>query len=146
MIYDKEQIKNFLPHREPFLYVDEVAELEEGKRILAFKTFLESEYFFEGHFPGNPIVPGVILTESLAQAGGLLVNISFKEDLAKEGFENAYLMGLNKCKFRKPVVPNDRVALKVELLKRRSRLLFFKGEVFVEDAKVAEAEISASLV
>lgn len=146
MVLSKEEIKIFIPHREPFLFVDEVIELDKGKRILAKRTFSNDEFFFQGHFPGNPIVPGVIIVESLAQAGGVLVNSSYKEELEEQGFKNAYLIGLEKCRFRKPVFPNDTLDLLVELTRRRSRLLFFKGQALVNGSKVAEAEISASLV
>ncbi|MXW21799.1 MAG: 3-hydroxyacyl-ACP dehydratase FabZ, partial [Candidatus Dadabacteria bacterium] len=102
-----DEIKELLPHREPFLFVDSVLEIEKGKRISAEKLFSPEEFFFRGHFPGNPIVPGVIITEAMAQAGGVLFNYSFREELKKEGFENAYLMGLDHCRFRAPVVPGD---------------------------------------
>ncbi|MYG82626.1 MAG: 3-hydroxyacyl-ACP dehydratase FabZ, partial [Candidatus Dadabacteria bacterium] len=108
-----DEIKELLPHREPFLFVDSVLEIEKGKRISAEKLFSPEEFFFRGHFPGNPIVPGVIISEAMAQAGGVLFNYSFREELKKEGFENAYLMGLDRCRFRAPVVPGDRVLLEV---------------------------------
>ena len=146
MKLDKEQIKECIPHRDPFLFVDEVTELEEKVRIKAKKVFTDKQDFFRGHFPDFPVVPGVVLTEALAQTGGILVNYSFKDELEESGYTNALLMGLNKCKFRKPVLPNQEITLCVELTKRRSRLLFFRGEAFVDDVKVAEAEISASLV
>ncbi len=146
MKLDKEQIKECIPHRDPFLFVDEVIELEEKVSIKAKKVFTDKQDFFRGHFPDFPVVPGVVLTEALAQTGGILVNYSFKDELEESGYTNALLMGLNKCKFRKPVLPNQEITLCVELTKRRSRLLFFRGEAFVDDVKVAEAEISASLV
>lgn len=146
MKLDKEQIKECIPHRDPFLFVDEVIELEDKVSIKAKRTFTDKQDFFRGHFPDYPIVPGVILTEALAQTGGILVNYCFKEELKESGFTNAFLMGVNNCKFRKPVLPNQEITLCVELTKRRSRLLFFRGEAFVDGAKVAEADISASLV
>ena len=146
MKLDKEQIKECIPHRDPFLFVDEVEELEEKVSIKAKKTFTDKQDFFRGHFPDFPVVPGVVLTEALAQTGGILVNYSFKDELEESGYTNALLMGLNKCKFRKPVLPNQEITLCVELTKRRSRLLFFRGEAFVDGVKVAEAETSASLV
>jgi len=146
MKLNKEQIKECIPHRDPFLFVDEVVELDAKLSITAKMTFTDKQDFFRGHFPDYSVVPGVILTEALAQTGGILVNYSFKEELQEMGFSNAFLIGLNKCKFRKPVLPNQMVTLRVELTKRRNRLLFFRGEAFVEDVKVAEAEISASLV
>lgn len=141
-----DEIKELLPHREPFLFVDSVLEIEKGKRISAEKLFSPEEFFFRGHFPGNPIVPGVIITEAMAQAGGVLFNYSFKEELKKEGFENAYLMGLDRCRFRAPVVPGDKVLFEVELVRRRSRIMFFSAKASVDGKEVAAAEISACLV
>ena len=141
-----DEIKELLPHREPFLFVDSVLEIEKGKRISAEKLFSPEEFFFRGHFPGNPIVPGVIITEAMAQAGGVLFNYSFREELKKEGFENAYLMGLDRCRFRAPVVPGDRVLFEVELVRRRSRIMFFSARASVGGKEVAAAEISACLV
>lgn len=146
MKLDKEQIKECIPHRDPFLFVDEVTELEDKVSIKAKRVFTDKQDFFRGHFPDYPIVPGVILTEALAQTGGILVNYSFKQELKESGYTNAFLMGVNNCKFRKPVLPNQEITLCVELTKRRNRLLFFRGEAFVDGAKVAEADISASLV
>lgn len=146
MKLEVEEIKELIPHREPFLFVDSVLEIEKGKRITAEKLFSPEEFFFRGHFPGNPIVPGVIITEAIAQAGGVLFNYSFKDELKKEGFENAYLMGLDRCRFRAPVVPGDRVVLEVELVRRRSRIIFFSGKASVGGKEVAKAEISACLV
>ena len=141
-----DEIKELIPHREPFLFVDSVLEIEKGRKIAAEKLFSPEEFFFRGHFPGNPIVPGVIVTEALAQAGGVLFNYSFGEELKEEGFDNAYLMGLDRCRFRSPVVPGDRVTLEVELVRRRSRIMFFSGKASVDGKEVAQAEISACLV
>ncbi|NIP30105.1 MAG: 3-hydroxyacyl-ACP dehydratase FabZ [Candidatus Dadabacteria bacterium] len=146
MILDTEEIKLLLPHREPFLFVDSVTYIEPGVKIVAEKTFGDDEFFFPGHFPGNPIVPGVIITEAIAQTGGILFNYSFKEDIEKNEFSNAYLIGLDNCKFRTPVLPNDKAVFEVELVKRRSRILVFAGKATVNDKRVAEAQITASLV
>ena len=141
-----DEIKELIPHREPFLFVDSVLEIKKGKRITAEKLFSPEEFFFRGHFPGSPIVPGVIITEAMAQAGGVLFNYSFREELKKEGFENAYLMGLDRCRFRAPVLPGDKVVLEVELVRRRSRIMFFSAKAAVSGKEVATAEISACLV
>ncbi len=142
---DIECIKELIPHRAPFLFVDEVLEIEEGVRIKAAKTFGPELDFFRGHFPGYPIVPGVIITEALAQAGGVLINSSYKEEFQSKGIQGAYLMGLENVRFRKPVEPGDRLILSVSLVKKRSRVMQFKGEAHVGDSKVAEAEIMVSL-
>lgn len=146
MIYNKEEIKNFIPHRDPFLFVDSVIELEPEVRIIASKRFGNELDFFRGHFPGNPIVPGVILLEALAQAGGILFASSYPEKIKEKGRFNVYLMGVESVKFRKPVLPGDNVKLEVKLLKNRLRGLKFSGEAFVGKNKVAEAQIIAAIV
>lgn len=146
MFLDKDQVKELIPHREPFLFVDSVLEIDPGKRIVTEKVFGDDEFFFPGHFPGNPIVPGVIITEAIAQTGGVLFNYSFKDELENSEFSNAYLIGLDNCKFRSPVTPGDKVVFEVELVKRRSRILLFGGRATVNGKKVAEAQVSASLV
>lgn len=146
MLLNKEQVKTYIPHREPFLFVDSVVSIEQEKKIIAEKLFGDDEFFFPGHFPGNPIVPGVIITEAIAQTGGILFNYSFKDELENSEFSNAYLIGLDNCKFRTPVMPGDKVVFEVELIKRRSRILLFGGRATVDGKKVAEAQVSASLV
>src|SRR5512145_2045147 len=93
VLIDKEAIKSHIPHREPFLLVDAVLELESGSRIVAVKKFSPEEEFFKGHFPGSPIVPGVLIVEALAQAGGILYNASFTEERVAKGQTGAYLAG-----------------------------------------------------
>jgi len=146
MIYGVEEIKRFLPHREPFLFVDSVLELEPEVRILATKKFGRDIDFFKGHFPGNPIVPGVILLEALAQAGGILVASSYEDKLKEKGDFKIYLMGVEEVKFRKPVFPGDEVKREVTLLKNRLRGLKFKGEAYVENSKVVEAQFLAAII
>lgn len=139
MIMNEEDIKRFLPHREPFLFVDSVLEMEPGERIVAVKRFSPEEEFFRGHFPGNPVVPGVIIVEALAQAGGILAYATdpeFKKIPA--------LVGLENVKFRRPVLPDTEVKLSVRIIKRRAQIWKMKGEAFVEDIKVSEADILAS--
>lgn len=140
MIMGREEIEKFLPHREPFLFVEGVLELEVGKRIVAVKRFRPEEEFFRGHFPGNPVVPGVIIVEALAQAGGILAFAT-----SPENKNIPVLVGLENVKFRKPVLPSMEVMLDVQILKRRAQMWKMRGEAFVEDIKVAEAEILASL-
>jgi 3-hydroxyacyl-[acyl-carrier-protein] dehydratase len=141
MIMTGEEVKRFLPHREPFLFIDGVVEIESGVRILAVKRFRPEEEFFKGHFPGNPIVPGVIIIEALAQAGGIL---AYSTD--PEVKKIPALVGLENVKFRKPVLPGMEVNLDVQILKRRAQMWKMKGEAFVGGLKVAEAEILASLL
>lgn len=141
----REEIKNYLPHREPFLFVDRVIELKKGSRIVAQRTFEPEEEFFKGHFPGNPIVPGVIIVEALAQAGGVLVYYSFTEELEAKGLTGAYLAGLENVRFRQVVKPGDLIKLDVSIQRKRSRIIRFKAGAYVNDSKAAEAEIIVSL-
>ena len=142
---DREYIKSLIPHREPFLFVDRVVEIEKGSRIVAERTFGPEEEFFKGHFPGNPIVPGVLIVEAMAQAGGVLVHDSFKEELDREGLTGAYLAGLEGVRFRSVVKPGDLIRMEVSIDRKRSRIIRFKAEAFVEDSKAAEADIIVSL-
>lgn len=142
---DREEIESYIPHRDPFLFVDRVLEMEKGSRILAERSFEPQQEFFKGHFPGNPIVPGVIIVEALAQAGGILIYASFTEELEEQGLTGAYLAGLEKVRFRQVVKPGDLIKLDVRIVRRRSRLIRFKAEAFVDDSKAAEAEILVSL-
>jgi 3-hydroxyacyl-[acyl-carrier-protein] dehydratase len=145
ILIDRESIKVHIPHRDPFLFVDEVLELERGARIVAVRKFRPEEEFFRGHFPGSPIVPGVIILEAMAQAGGVLYNASFTEERISKGQTGAYLAGLEKVRFRKAVYPNDLLKMDVRIQKMRSKIIIFTGEASVEGSKVAEAEIMVSL-
>ncbi len=145
ILIDRESIKGHIPHRDPFLFVDEVLELEPGARIVAVRRFRPEEEFFKGHFPGSPIVPGVIIVEAMAQAGGVLYNASFTEERISKGQTGAYLAGLEKVRFRRAVYPNDLLKMDVRIQKMRSKIIIFSGEASVEGSKVAEAEIMVSL-
>jgi len=135
-------VKGILPHRDPFLFVDNVISIHKSKEIIATRKFGQDESFFKGHFPQYPVVPGVIIVEALAQAAGILVYESFKENL--QGKLPA-LAGLNSVKFRKPVRPDDTITLKVELLKSRATLWKLLGQAYLDQELVAEAEITASV-
>lgn len=137
MIMDINQIKEALPHRYPFLLVDRIIEMHPGKAITGIKNVTANEQFFEGHFPAKPIMPGVLQVEALAQAAGVLA--------IKSGIDGnmVYFMSMDKVKFRKPVVPGDRLVLKVIVTHSRGKVWKFKGEVFVEDVLVTEAEFTA---
>ena len=140
--HDIQAIMKFLPHRYPFILVDRVLELIPGERVTALKNVTINEPFFQGHFPAYPIMPGVLIVEAMAQAAGVLALQSMPED--KQG-RPVFFMGMDKVRFRKPVVPGDQLLLKIEILKSRSNIVKASAKALVEDNVVAEAEIMATL-
>ncbi|MFO0584037.1 MAG: 3-hydroxyacyl-ACP dehydratase FabZ [Anaeromyxobacter sp.] len=142
-ILDIEEIMRLLPHRPPFLLVDRVVELEPGKRLVAWKSVTMNEPFFPGHFPGHPVMPGVLILEALAQAAGLLAMKSM--DPAQGANKITYLMGIDGARFRKPVVPGDRLELIVEIVKGKGAVWKERGEAKVDGELVAEADFMAML-
>mgnify|MGYP001169996792 FL=1 len=140
-IIDITEIMKLLPHRYPFILVDRVVELVEGERIIALKNVTINEPFFPGHFPGAPIMPGVLVIEAMAQAGGILFAVSQPEE--KRGGP-VYFMGMDKVKFRKPVVPGDQLVFEVKILNMRSKAVKMSGIATVEGKCVAEAEFMAT--
>lgn len=140
--YNIQKILGFLPHRYPFILVDRVLEIAPRESIVALKNVTINEPFFQGHFPGNPIMPGVLIVEALAQAGGLLAY----ESLPPESRGQAvYFMGFNNVKFRKPVVPGDQLVLRVKFLRQRGNAFKMAGRAEVDETLVAEAECMASI-
>lgn len=135
---DVVEIQEMIPHRYPFLFVDRVLELEPGKNIVAIKNVTVDEPFFQGHFPGRPIMPGVLMVEAMAQVGGILVRKS-------SGTEDnmVYFMSIEKAKFRKPVVPGDQLRMEVEITQNRGKVFKFKGNALVDGKVVCEAEFMA---
>jgi 3-hydroxyacyl-[acyl-carrier-protein] dehydratase len=134
------EVMKLLPHRYPFLLVDRIIEFETGKRIVGIKNVTINEPFFQGHFPGHPIMPGVLILEAMAQVGGVYAI------LANAVGENQvpYFVGIDNAKFRKPVVPGDVVKLDLELLKVRRGIYTFEGKASVEGKLVAQAELRAT--
>ncbi len=137
-----ERIQSLLPHSYPFLLVDRVLEIEKGKRILALKNVTVNEPFFQGHFPGRPIMPGVLILEALAQAGGILACETMEEEVKDRA---VYFMGIDKAKFRKIVVPGDQLLLEAVIIKRRGVYWSFQSYARVDNAVVAEAKMLAAL-
>jgi 3-hydroxyacyl-[acyl-carrier-protein] dehydratase len=134
-------ILDYLPHRYPFLLVDRVLEIETGKRLVALKNVTFNEPFFAGHFPGHPVMPGVLIIEALAQAGGLLVLDARPPE--RRGAP-IFFMGMDRVRFRKPVRPGDQLRLEVEMIKSRGQVVKMGGAAYVEADKVAEAQVMAT--
>ncbi|MEO5340078.1 MAG: 3-hydroxyacyl-ACP dehydratase FabZ [Magnetococcus sp. MYC-9] len=129
-----------LPHRYPFLLVDRIVEVVPGERLIAIKNVSFNEPHFTGHFPGHPVMPGVLILEAMAQAGALLAG---KTDPAAVCARLVYFMTIDKVRFRKPVVPGDQLRLELTLLKRRRDVWRFAGKAYVEEGLVTEAELMA---
>ena len=142
MVFDVNAIMKILPHRYPFLLVDKIIHLELDKKVIGIKSVTINEPFFQGHFPGQPIMPGVLIIEAMAQTGGLLMLNSYIDPSEKL----VYFMGINKAKFRKPVVPGDQLVLEAELINRKSKIVVMKAQAFVDNNLVAEAELTAAIV
>ena len=143
MILDKEEIKNYIPHREPFLFVDEVLELIPEQSITANVTFSEDDFFFKGHFPGNPVVPGVIIVEAMAQAGGVLIYKSYEDKLL--GLTPA-LVGINNVKFKAPTLPGDKLRIETILVKSKLNIFKLSAKAFNKDKLVVQADITATIM
>jgi 3-hydroxyacyl-[acyl-carrier-protein] dehydratase len=152
-IYSAIDILGFLPHRYPFVLVDGVTGIEPWQKIFCFKNLTQNEMFFQGHFPGHPVMPGVLMLEAMAQAASLLVAISAKnhpedcpKDLKPSSYENAmaYLAGCDRVKFRRRVVPGEKLDLSAAALHQGARAWKVKAEAFVDGERAAEAEITAT--
>jgi 3-hydroxyacyl-[acyl-carrier-protein] dehydratase len=142
-VLDVEAIQRLLPHRPPFLLVDRVVAIDPGRRLVAWKSVTMNEPFFQGHFPGHPVMPGVLILEALAQAAGLLAVKSMTEEEFREKI--TYLMGIDGARFRRPVVPGDRLELVVEVEKRKGPVWKMKGLAQVDGQAVAEGDFMAML-
>ncbi len=143
---DVVEIQKILPHRYPFLLVDKVTDMVEGEDIVAYKNISISEPVFQGHFPGHPIYPGVMILEGMAQAGGILALKS--AGLSDEELQSKviYFMSIDKAKFRSPVKPGDKLEYRIKVIKLRKNLIVLDGKAYVDDTLVSEAELKAMVV
>lgn len=131
-----------LPHRYPFLLVDRILDYEKEKRIIGIKNVTFNEPFFQGHFPGRPIMPGVLIIEAMAQLGGVL--LLQEHELREKGL--VYLVGIDNAKFRKTVIPGDQLRIVVDVLRYKFKICKMRGEAYVNETLVAEAEFLTSIV
>lgn len=141
-LLDITQIQAILPHRYPFLLVDRIVDYEPGKRVVGVKNVTLNEPFFAGHFPGAPVMPGVLIVEAMAQTAGVMMLASLPDRETKLVF----FTGIDGAKFRRPVVPGDQLRLELTVLRLRPRYIKLRGEAYVDGQLVAEAEISSALV
>ena len=141
---NKENIINLLPHREPMLLIDELSEIDKLSSATALVKVRKDSFFVQGHFPQNPVMPGVLIVESFGQAAAALT----AHGLDKSTYENklVFLMGVEKARFRNPVIPDCDLILKIEAIRSHGRVWKYKGEAFVDDKKMADAQWSATIV
>lgn len=134
------EIMGVLPHRYPFLLVDSLEEVEEGKKVIGYKNVTINEPFFQGHFPDHPIMPGVLIIEAMAQVGGAYTSVV---DEVGDG-KVTYFVGIDKTRFRKPVLPGDILRMELEILSKRRGIYQFEGKAYVGETLVAQAELKAT--
>ena len=141
---NKKQIIDLLPHREPMLLIDELYDIKKLSSATAVVNVKKDSFFVQGHFPGNPVMPGVLIVESFGQAAAALT----ASGIDKSTYENklVFLMGVDKARFRNPVIPDCKLILKIEAIRSHGRVWKYKGEAFVDDKKMADAIWSATIV
>ena len=144
-MFDINKIQDVLPHRYPFLLVDRISLLDQPNYIEGYKNISISDLVFEGHFPGHPIYPGVMILEGMAQTGGFLVLENLSINL-KSKKKMVYFMTIDKAKFRAPVLPGDKLVYKVNIIQQRNVVFNFRGEAYVDNKLVAETNLKAMLV
>lgn len=138
---DVNEIMKILPHRYPFLLVDRILEFEAGKKIVGLKNVTMNEPFFTGHFPGHPVMPGVLIIEAMAQVAAILAYRSSEDDISSKV---TYFVGIDNTKFRKPVVPGDQLRLELEVTGCRRGIWCFVGKAYVDGKLVTESELKAT--
>ena len=143
-VLNKKQISNLLPHREPMLLIDELHDIKKLSSARAIIYVKKNSFFVQGHFPENPVMPGVLIVEAFGQAAAALT----AQGLDKETYENklVFLMGIEKARFRSPVIPDCKLELKIEAIRTHGRVWKYKGDAFVDGKKMADAQWSATIV
>ena len=141
---NKQQIINLLPHREPMLLIDELIDIKKLFSATAIVNVRKDSFFVQGHFPGNPVMPGVLIVEAFGQAAAALT----AHGLDKETYDNklVFLMGIEKARFRNPVIPDCKLELKIQAIRTHGRVWKYKGDAFVDGKKMADAQWSATIV
>lgn len=142
MIFNADDIQKILPHRTPFLLVDAVLELEPGKRVVAIKNVRAEEPYFAGHFPGHPVMPGVLIVEAIAQAGGFML----MKEVENRDAKLMYFAGIEEARFRRPVLPGQQLRLEVEMVYWRNNICKMAGRALVDGQVAAEATVMCKLV
>ncbi|MEO1924127.1 MAG: 3-hydroxyacyl-ACP dehydratase FabZ [Nautiliaceae bacterium] len=144
MVFDINQIQEMLPHRYPFLLVDRITDVKNGEYVEGYLNISITNQVFQGHFPGHPIYPGVLIIEGMAQTGAILpFTVMNKDELSDKV---VYFMSIDKAKFRKPVLPGDKLVYKISTIKHRGKIWHLKGEAYVEGELVSEAELKAMIM
>ncbi|NPA88344.1 3-hydroxyacyl-ACP dehydratase FabZ [Caminibacter pacificus] len=144
MVFDINQIQEMLPHRYPFLLVDRITDVKNGEYVEGYLNISITNSVFQGHFPGHPIYPGVLIIEGMAQTGAILpFTVMDKDELSEKV---VYFMSIDKAKFRKPVLPGDKLVYKVSTIKHRGKIWHLKGEAYVDGELVSEAELKAMIM
>jgi len=136
------EIMAILPHAYPFLLVDRIVEIEPGKRVVGIKNVTYNEPFFPGHFPGRPIMPGVLIVEAMAHTAGLLIFNSLPQEERKKA---VFFLGIDNVRFRKPVIPGDQLRMELEITRHRQSIWGFKGKALVDGNVVAEGDLLAMI-
>ena len=141
---NKDQIRDLLPHREPMLLIDELVDIVKLKSATAIMNVSKKSFFVDGHFPGNPVMPGVLIVEAFGQAAAALT----AHGIDKKEYENklVFLMSIDKARFRSPIIPDCKLELKIEAVRSHGRVWKYKGEAFVENKRMADAQWSATIV
>jgi 3-hydroxyacyl-[acyl-carrier-protein] dehydratase len=146
MVMDVTQIQKIIPHRFPFLLVDRITDLNKNENLVGYKNVSISEPIFQGHFPGHPIYPGVMILEGMAQAGGILAFESMDMTEEEAARKVVYFMSIDNAKFRSPVTPGDKLEYRISIIKHKGAIWMLRGEAYVDDKLVSEADLKAMIV